>query len=97
MPTQRHPDVSKDHTHDSIFFKYDKESHAAGGAIIGITLGLVLQGHLPHWAILSVAVIAAILVGTHKEYFLDKNPDNRDISFWGLGAAAALSVLFSFT
>lgn len=82
--------------HIPVLVKYNYESHALAGAIIGIIVALGIGHHLPRIAILGIAGGAALIFGAAKEYVLDINARPREISPWGLGAAAAVAVRFAF-
>ena len=82
--------------HVPLLMRYNYESHAVAGALVGLGSDYLMDGHFSQITRLTVSVGAALLLGAVKEYLLDKHPNNREIAPWGLGAAASLSFKYSF-
>ncbi len=87
-----------DAMHVPLLVKYSDASHAAAGAIVGVAVEQIMRAETPASRIerLVSAAIAALAVGTAKEYLLDRHAHDREIPPWGVGACAALSFRYSF-
>lgn len=82
--------------HIPLAVRYNYESHAVAGALTALAVDGLLEGRTSKGKRLCIAVASALALGSAKEYLLDQHPHNREISPWGIGAAAALSVRFAF-
>lgn len=82
-----------------LLVKHHQESHFMAGAVVGLGMDAYLREVSPHLKPLPrflISVATALTIGTFKEHVMDHTPRNKEIGPWGLGAAAALSIRFTF-
>lgn len=87
---------ASDALHVPLLVKYHQESHAVAGALVGLGTEAVFHNRLGFWPRLAIGVGTALAVGTFKEYVIDKHPRNKEIGPWGVGAAAAVTLSYTF-
>lgn len=73
--------------HVPLLCKYNQESHAVAGALTAVAVSEIGGPDLKLFPRLCVSVAAALVIGTGKEYLIDRNPRPSEIPAWAAGAA----------
>ncbi len=82
------PAAASDFMHFPALCRYHQESHAVAGGIVGAIVNYTADSYgmrtMPR---LIASTVAALAVGTFKEYLVDHHARPSEIPAWGVGGA----------